>query len=85
MWRKISWKEKDKKSKLILVAKGHFSSHFWIQLPFLQWFAWGLILQKIITTLLYHQILVTKTAIILRFNPILKRMVELSEQSIMEM
>jgi hypothetical protein len=34
---------------------------------------------------LYHQILVTKTAILLRFNSILKRMVELCEQSIMEM
>jgi hypothetical protein len=34
---------------------------------------------------LYHQILLTKTAIILRFNSILRRMVELSEQSIMEM
>lgn len=57
-------------------------SHFCIQLPFLQQVCMRSDSRK---DYLYHQILVTKTAILLRFNSILKRMVELCEQSIMEM
>jgi hypothetical protein len=82
MWRQISWKEEDKKSKLILVAKSHFWVIFVLQLPFLQWVCMRSDSRK---DYLYHQILVTKTAILLRFNSILKRMVELCEQSIIEM
>lgn len=50
MWQQISWKEEDKKSKLILVAKNHFWVIFVYNSHSCNGFAWGLILEKIICT-----------------------------------